>query len=520
MKQSIFIFRLILTLVCILFPFANSFAAENVLTIATPEEIEGTDSHQVYWYNIVHDTISEPIVRLDLQNANIVPALASSMDVSPDGKTLTFKIPDGLTFTNGDPLTANEIKASIDRYIEISPYSADFEAIEKIIVQDKNTLVMKASQPPAYIWPALASVASGVMNPKVIKGMDAAAFNRNAISFGMASVEEWVQGSHILLARNPNYKANMPFVDNKGPIHFEKIKVRFIPDAFTRVAEFMAGNLDIIIEIPEENVDEIMSNPNLMVFEGYAAGVNWIMVNHRNEPLSDLKVRRAIALSINREELKTVLMDKVMPIYGMLSPSQICFSEEGEKEFTKENAMNIEKAKQLLSEAGWKDSNGDGILEKDGKDLSIEIAVPLDNSAQKRVAPVLQAQLKKIGVGIKLREFETSYVKQMVRDHKYDMAIRSYNWLDPSDLSYKFHTEASGIYSDPVLDKLLDEGMYIMDNKKRAEKYTEAQKQIFAQSVAIPMFVSKYFHGWQKGIKGVKFDSTGSYMSINDAHRE
>jgi peptide/nickel transport system substrate-binding protein len=243
------------------------------------------------------------------------------------------------------------------------------------------------------------------------------------------------------------------------------------------------------------------------------------MVNHRNEPLNDLKVRRAIALSINREELKQVLMGKVKVIYGMLSPSQICFSEQGEKEFKQENAINIGKAKQLLSEAGWKDTNGDGILEKDGKDLVLKMAVPLDNSGQKRTAPVIQIQLKKVGIKVSLREYETSYVKQMVRDHKYDLALRSYNWLDPSDLSYKFHTD-SEIYSDPVLDKLLDEGMYIMDNEKRAKKYTAAQKQIFSQAVAIPIFVTKYFHGWQKDIKGVKFDSTGGYMSINDARRE
>jgi peptide/nickel transport system substrate-binding protein len=323
----------------------------------------------------------------------------------------------------------------------------------------------------------------------------------------------------MTLLKNPNYRTYATYFDNKGPINFDRIKIRFIADSFTRVSEFLAGNIDIIWNIPKENVDEIMADDKFRVFEGLSDGVNWIMVNHRNAPLNDLKVRRAIALAVDREQLKTVLMGRVSVTYGMLSSSQICYSAQGDAEFAKENAMNIEKAKSLLADAGWKDNSGDGILEKGGKDLEIGMAVPLDRAPLKRSAPVLQAQLKKIGIKLKLREYETSYVKQMVRDHKYDLALRAYSWLDPSDLSYKFHTE-SEIYSDPVLDKLLDEGLYIMDNAKRAQKYTEAQKQIFAKTVAIPLFVEKNYHGWQKNIKGLKFETTGGNMYINDAYRE
>ncbi|GAG45436.1 unnamed protein product, partial [marine sediment metagenome] len=219
------------------------------------------------------------------------------------------------------------------------------------------------------------------------------------------------------------------------------------------------------------------------------------------------------------EEIKNALDDRVKIAYGMLSPSQISYSAEGEKQFEAENAIDIEEAKKLLAEAGWEDKNGDGILEKDNNSLTIWLAVPLDRAPIKSSAPVIQAQLKKIGVELKLREYETSYVKQLVRDHDYDLALRSYDWLDPSDLSYKFHTN-SDIYSDPVLDKLLDEGMYIMDNKKRAEKYTEAQNQIFSQAVAIPLFIEIVYHGVQKDIKGVKFEKTGANMYLNDAYRE
>lgn len=520
MKKSYYILFLAMLMAAAFLTLGNSLeAAEKVLTIAVDEEIEGTDTHQIYWYSPAHEIISEPLIRLDLATKNVVPALASKFEISNDGKDLIFTIPQGLTFTNGDPLSVEDVKASIERYKEVSPYASDYAAIEDVVIRDGNKLVLKASKPPAYIWPALCSVASGVMNPRVIKSMDKAAFNRKAVTFGPAAVDKWVQGSHIMLVKNPNYRTHATYFDNKGPIYFDKIKVRFIPDAFTRVSEFLAGNIDIIWSIPKENVDEFIGNDKFGIFEGLSDGVNWIMVNHRNAPLDDYNVRRAIALAVDREQLRTVLADRVMVTYGMLSPSQICYSAEGDAEFKKENAMNIEAAKGLLAEAGWQDKNGDGILEKGGKSLEIGMAVPLDRAPLKRSAPVIQAQLKNVGIKLNLREYETSYVKQAVRDHKYDLALRAYSWLDPSDLSYKFHTE-SGIYSDPALDKLLDEGLYIMDNQKRAQKYTAAQKQIFAKAVAIPLFVEKNYHGWQKNIKGLKFETTGGNMFINDAYRE
>jgi len=459
-------------------------ASNKVLTIALDEEIEGTDAHQVYWYDAVHSLIFESLLRFDLEVENIVPALASSLEITNEGKDLIFKIPKGLTFTNGDPLTVEDVKKSIDRYKEVSPYSEDYASVQEVIVQGDDTIIFKCSEPPAYMWPAICSVASGIVNTKVIEKVGDEAYNRNAIAYGPAIIEEWVQGSHVTLKKNPNYSTYTPYFENKGPLNFDEILIRFIPDAFTRFSEFLAGNIDIIWNIPQENIGEIENDENYQIFEGLQAGVCWIMVNHRNEPLSDLKVRRAIALAVDREEIKM-----------------------------------IEEAKKLLTEAGWEDKNGDGILEKGDKPLTVWLAVPLDRAPIKSSAPVIQAQLKKIGIDLKLREYETSYVKQLVRDHDYDMALRSYDWLDPSDLSYKFHTN-SGIYSDPVLDGLLDEGMYIMDSKKRAEKYTEAQKQIFSEAVAIPLFIEVVYHGVQKDIKDVKFEKTGANIYLNDAYRE
>ncbi|MBA7500074.1 Oligopeptide-binding protein AppA [subsurface metagenome] len=517
-KLSLLLMVIMLMVISFVFTgYCQELAKE--LVIAVDEEIEGTDVHQVYWSSLIHELIFEPLIRWDLEVKNVVPALASSLEITNEGKDLVFKIPKGLTFPNGNPLGVEDVKKSIERYKEISPYSADYAAVQEVVIEDDETIIFKCSEPPAYIWPVLASPYSGIVDTKVIEQVGNAAFNRNAIGYGPATVEKWVQGSHITLKKNPNYSTNTPYFKNKGPLNFDEIIVRFIPDAFTRFSEFLSGNVDIVWNIPMEAIGEIEGNDDYQIFEGLDAGVCWIMVNHRNEPLNDLAVRKAISLAVNREEVKKALDDRVKITYGMLSPSQICYSAEGEKQFEAENAFNIEEAKKLLTEAGWMDNDADGILEKGNKSLVIWLAVPLDRTALKNSAPVIQAQLKQIGIDLKLREYETSYVKQLVRDHDYDLALRSYTWLDPSDLSYKFHTD-SGIYSDPVLDNLLDEGLCIMDSAKRAKKYTEVQKQIFSQGVAIPLFIEIKYHGMLKDVKGVKFEKSGEGMYLNDAYKE
>lgn len=117
------------------------------LVVAIPEEIESTDVQQVRWNNIVHDLLHEPFVNFDLEMKNIVPAFAKSYEVAPDGKQITFKFAEGAKFSNGDPITAEEIKKSMERYIAISPYGSDYEPIKEIIVKDAQTIVLKFDAP-------------------------------------------------------------------------------------------------------------------------------------------------------------------------------------------------------------------------------------------------------------------------------------------------------------------------------------------------------------------------------------
>ncbi|HHY04488.1 MAG TPA: hypothetical protein GX534_04820 [Thermoanaerobacterales bacterium] len=490
----------------------------NTLVIAIPEEIEGTDISQINWENIVHTLMYEPLVSFDLQLKEVLPAAASSYEILDGGKQIKFTIPEDACFANGDPLTAEDIKLALERHKEISPYAEDLEPVKEIVVEDPQTLIFKMDSPAAFLWPVLTSVYSGIADAKKAEELGKEAFNRQAVGNGPYLVEEWVQGSHITLVKNPKYKTNNPVVENKGAAKIDKIIVRFIPENFTRISELKSGNTDIVVNVPIETLEELKKNQDIELYEYMQTGVDYLSINTEVEPLNDVRVRKAIAMAIDKDELNQVLKGTVVPRYGLLSQAQLCYDEKAEEEFKKQYGYNVEKAKQLLEEAGYK-ANSEGIMEKDGKPLSITLMVALDSPFMKQAAPIMQAQLQKAGINLELREYEIKYIKQMMYDHTYEMATRYYWWSDPDILYYIFHSEAGYPWSNPEVDKLIEEARYIMDMDERTAKYNEIQSKILDEMPGIPLFSEYQYLAARKNVKGLQVGVDGK-VYINDVTKE
>ncbi|MDD4503438.1 MAG: ABC transporter substrate-binding protein [Clostridiaceae bacterium] len=497
---------------------AKAEETEKTFTIAVPEEIEGADISQINWENIVHYLMYEPLVAYDLELKELMSSAAKSYEVSADGTEITFKLPEDACFANGDPMTAEEVKKSFERHKEISPYSSDLDPIKEIVAQDAQTIVFKLDNSAAFLWPVLASTYGGIVDVKKAEELGKEAFNREAVGNGSFLLEEWVQGSHITLVKNPKYKTNYSVLDNKGPANIDKVTIRFISDNFTRVSELEAGNVDLAINIPIENLDGLKNNENIQMYDYMQTGIDYISFNTDVEPLNDVKVRQAIAMAVDKDELKLALKDTVDPRSGILSPAQICYDEAVEKELKDKYGFNIDNAKALLAEAGYKDENNDGIVEKDGKPLSITLMVALDNPYFKQSGPILQAQLKKVGVDLQLREYEIKYIKQMMKEKNYQMATRYYWWSDPDILYYIFHSEAAAVWSNPEVDKLLDEARYIMDVNERTAKYSEIQRKVMDEMPIISLFSEYQFMAAGKNVKGLKVSVDGKPY-LNDVSK-
>lgn len=491
----------------------------STLVIAIQDEIEGGDIQQIGWDNVVHQLIYEPLVTFSSDLGEILPSFAESFEESADGLEITFHLYADSKFANGDPLTAESVKKSVERMKEISEYAGDVEAIKEVQVVDEHTVKYILSQPAPYMWSSLASSYGGVVDVDKAEEMGRDEFNRNPVGNGPYLLEDWQAGSQVVLKKNPYYRTSNPNVKNHDLLSADTIIVRFIPDEFTRISELEAGNIDVVFDVPAANVADLKENPDVTTYSYKQAGANYMMFQTEDGPAADSKIRQAINIGIDRDALADALDNVIAPQYGFISDAQAGFSSTKETEYASKYKFDPKGAKKLLAEAGYTDSNGDGFVDKNGANLTIEYASPTDKASGKAAAPVIQAQLKALGVDFQIREYEQSYIKQLVRDNKFQAASRNYLWND-ADILYYVFTEASGYpwHHDAVTDALT-KARYETDPDARVKAYEKAQDALFAQIPAVAFFADNYCIATSSNVKNLVVTNDGRVF-FNDVTKE
>jgi ABC-type transport system substrate-binding protein len=410
-------------------------------------------------------------------------------------------------------LNAEAIKASFERYLEVGPYVSDYVNIKEYNVIDEQTIEFVLSQPDPVLFTVLSSIQSGIVDAKAAEEVGNDAFKTKAVTYGPAYVEEWVQGSHVTLKPNLTYRNFSPETMNQGPLDFDNITVRFIPDQFTLISELETGNIDIIDFVPLDNIETLRSNPDIKLYEAMQPGGSLIYVNTNDPILSDLAVRQAIALGLDRDELALALDNFITPSYTFMSPSVTSFSPEKEQEMKELWSTDKERAKALLEEAGWVDSDNDGIREKDGEDMTIELLTAMDVFAIKAAAPVIQMQLKEIGIDLQIRELEHSYVKDSTKDGDFQLSTRSVQWADPMHV-FSFTTD-SRYYANATLDQLIDDSMYIADLDARMTSFEAVTDLMYDEMPAISLFYENWYAASTAKIEGLYLDAQGNFRFMD-----
>ncbi|MEM3699691.1 MAG: ABC transporter substrate-binding protein [Candidatus Bathyarchaeia archaeon] len=491
---------------------------KRTLVIAIPEEPDGLDIQQMYGENEVHDLIFQSFMNYNL-TMGMVPDLATN--VVMEGNNITIYLPADAKFSNGNPITAEIVRDSIERYRQISPYSSDYEAVIGYEVIDSRTLKIVCNVPPVYIWfNDIPVVYGAVVDASAAEQVGDAAFNQNPVGSGPYKVKEWVHGSYVLLERNDLYKTNLPFVQNKGPNpYIDTVMIRFIPEDLTRISELLAGTVDIVRGVPSDAVADLKTNPDVTLYEAIVPGIDYLAINVRKPPLDDVRVRKALMYAINRNEIKETLEDTVLPCYSYMSPSMLTYNASVEEYASTTYAYNNETAKNLLAQAGWTDTNGDGIVDKDGQPLRLELLIPNDDPKFKRIGPLLQAQLAGVGIDVDYKEYAYSYIRTKVREWDFDLAGRAYSWHDPAGiLPYLLHsTMGNYTYSNPEVDSLFEEDRSTaLSPTERTALYTEIQNILLEDTPWLPLYVDINYTAVRKSVEGLKVMPPFGSLFIQD----
>ncbi|RKX60381.1 MAG: peptide-binding protein [Thermodesulfobacteriota bacterium] len=450
----------------------------------------------------------------------IIGDLAESFEISPDQKTIIFHLKKGVKWEDGKEVTAEDIyfgyKLITNPKIP-SPYASDFLEVKDFKIIDKYTFKVTYKRPFAL---ALSSWSNLVVLPKhILEGKDLkyleSIFGRKPVGNGPFKFVSWKPQQEIVLKFNPLYYKGRPYLNY--------IIYRIIPDPSTMFMELRSGGVDWVSLTPLQ-YKKLMEEPKLRnefhVYRYPAFAYTYIGYNLKHPFFKDKKVRKALCYAINKKEIvKGALLGQGIPAYGPYKPDTWYYN----KAIEKSCKYNPQKALKLLYEAGFK-KNANGILEKNGRPFEFTILTNQGNLSRLLAAQIIQQNLAKIGIKVKIRVMEwTTLIHEFIDKRRFEAVILGWATGPDPDLYDIFHSskiKPPGLnfvgYKNPVLDKLLEEGRYTLDQKKRKKIYYKIQEILAEDQPYTFLYIPMSLEAIHKRFKGIKPAPIGIGYNIEE----
>ena len=455
---------------------AFSQTPPNVLVvgqIAEPKSMDPATVTAVNDFRILMN-VYDGLVRYKDGTLEVEPSLAESWTISDDGKVYTFKLRDGVKFHDGTDFNAEAVKFNFDRILDENhpfhdtgpfPLSFYFSSVEEVNVVDPLTIEFKLNAPYAPFLSNLAYTPGLMVSPAAVEaqGKD---FGRNPSGTGAFKFAEWEANAKVVIVRNEDYWDGAP------PL--EAVIYRPITDANTRIAEMLAGGLDIMVEVPPDSLAQFRDNDSYKVVEQAGPHLWFLILNVKEGPFSDKKVRQAANYAINKTALVENILQGTAQVAAGPTPPAFAWAYNDALE---PYPYDPEKAKALLAEAGY-----------DGAEITFYVT----DGGSGMLDPVsmgtaIQADLEAVGMKVNVETYEWNTFLGKVNpglEGKADMAEMAWMTNDPDTLPFlALRSEAwpdkggfnSGYYSNPKVDELLNNARKSTHQAERAKLYQEMQ---------------------------------------------
>jgi len=325
--------------------------------------------------------------------------------------------------------------------------------------------------------------------------------------------KEWISGDRIILEKNHDYNHGPAFLSNQGPAYVDKWVFRFIVEPFTLIAELEDGDVDCTTYVPEDAHDQVVGNPNLELATKPAPSSIHLAINTSpdNPPYNDVRVREAIAHAVDRKAvIKAALFGVAAPLYSLVPPGVVGYWKEGADLAYQYTNYDPEKSRSLLKEAGWVDTDGDGIREKDGKKLDL-VFFAFNIARYSRIAQVVEPMLKDVGFNVKIMVLEPGDLYERVVRGEHDLLSTAWmgislaqDVLFPTCDSEYLGTKSNWfLFSDPKFDAALDQSLSALDASERQQAIYKAQEIVIKAALCAPVASPLDMFGYKARIGGV-----------------
>ena len=399
-------------------------------------------------------------------NLEAVPELAESWE-SPDPQTIIFTLRPDLTFSDGSPLTAEDVVFTYETILDPdfnAPQRALYTPIDSIEAVDERTVQFNLSAPYA---PLLSYLDMGIVSQAAVEG--GADIALEPIGAGPMKLTAWNSGSDIQLEANENYWGAAPEIEN--------VTLQIIGDNSARAQAFEAGDLDVVQSpLSPQDIERLANDDRFGNAIMAGLGVTYLNFNVSDPLLSDPEMRQAFAMLVDQDTIVNQIYQGVDAVtHSVLLPTSWAYDEA-----ISQPVFDLAGAVEKFAELGWTDTNGDGILDKDGEPLHVVLSTHSEDPNRVQSVEYLQAIFQSAGVDAEIQisdwpSFSTNYVQQ----GQHQIALLGWlNLVDPDRLLYAQLTTGGstnwGGYSNPEVDALLEEGRSSLDQAERAAAYQGA----------------------------------------------
>jgi peptide/nickel transport system substrate-binding protein len=422
----------------------------------------------------------------------IVPQLATGHEWSGDGKALTIKLRQGVTFHDGEKFDAAAVKFNIERHKTIpgSNRRGELAPVASVDVVDPATVRLNLSAPFSPLLAQLTDRAGMMVSPKAAQAAGDK-FGANPVCSGPFKFVERVPQDRIVLERNPNYW-------NKGEVHFDKVVFTPIPDATVRLANLRSGQLDFIERVAPSDMEKIVAEKKFKTAAITEIGYQGITINvgksdkAKANPLGrDARVREAFELSLDRQGLVQVVMDNEAVVGNQWVPPTNPF-------YAKNQPIpkrDIARAKQLLKEAGVPNP-------------SFTLVTPTTSDAQ-RIALVVQAMTREAGFDVKIQATEFATSLNMADKGDFEAYVLAWSGRpDPDGNLYSFHACKQPLnyagYCDADTDKLINDSRAARDPAERRKLFEQVAARVLKERPVVYLYHRKWLWAYNPKLTGIR----------------
>ena len=465
---------------------------------------------------MVLSNVFDRLVTLDT-SMEIVPELAKDWDISEDGLTYTFYLEEGVTFHDGTPFNAEAVKFTFERLLDPETGSAffgDYEMIDSIEVIDDATVEFTLQYAHGPFLRRLAMVEAGILSPAAVEelGED---FSSNPVGAGPFKVDEYVADERLGLVRNEEYW--------REPAKLETVNFTFVADEQARVSALLAGDTDFETIIPPSLLSTVEADPNMMIERGPTLFPEWVGFNVEKAPFDDVLVRQAVAYSIDME----TILEAIFLGVGVRSTQPVAPGVFGYDETIEPIPYDPEMARDLLGQAGWEDTDGDGVVDKDGQKFSVEFKVmPLTEI--ERLGESVQGYMAEVGMEANIVvEDWGAYLGDLGAGNMNMFVLGQENPMGDADatLGILFHSEQIGVnnttrYTNPEMDRLIDEERRETDPEARLELLKEAVNLVVDDALHVTTFVREHVMAHHQKVKGFVLHPSDTFLKLDTVYIE